>query len=483
MKIVEKAKTVTIGGSKLKLPKKGYTKIELKNVYTGEKQVYEDENMMTNAIEKYFSDNGMLAYPTNDFINGSIVNRMLGGIVLFDNTLEEDADNLFPYGALMTANGSLNVTNSGNPTELGTYNPLKSGWIDGKFVQTYDWNQDHGNGTIACACLTSQLAGYIGFGNKSGTRVSNGSYRLDNSDMTWYQLSTFGPQDFIFNVDSNGLSHGINKSYYNDTTHDDLTSRTRLTTLGEININSKSKVQQTKNIDIVGDVSLYMFGLLSNNQFTTVADKKIYQVSHDSNPWTSSKKVRIRVVDEDVGTFYDIDPPEDLSNLYFKPDYVGCFIHNGYIYIPKCLNGTDTNYKTGDWYKIKISDGTLDSIIQLSTTWRDFAAQSSRQIIADGVYVRYDRIINLVDDICLPINAYEGVTQVGSLDGKMDLLKDDNSMIRFLYFSEYSNPNSGNIYYREYKNPFYLASINNLATPVTKTSDKTMTVSYAVTFD
>ena len=483
MKIVEKAKTVTIGGPKLKLPKKGYTKIELKNVYTGEKQVYEDENMMTNAIEKYFSDNGMLTYPTSDFINGSIVNRMLGGIALFDNTLEEDADNLFPYGALMTANGSLNVIISGNPTELGTYNPLKSGWIDGKFVQTYDWNQDHGNGTIACACLTSQLAGYIGFGNKSNTKVSNQNYRLDDSNMTWTPLSTFGPQDFIFNVDSHGLSHGINKSYYNNATHDDLTSRTRFTTIGKININSKSEVQQTKNIDIVGDVNLYMFKPYETTQFTLLANKKIYQVSHDSSPWTSSNKVRIRVVDEDVGTFYDIDPPEDLSNLYFRPDEVGCFIHNGYIYIPKCLNGTSTSNKTGDWYKIKISDGTLDSIIQLSTTWRDYGAQGYRQIIADGVYVHADRIINLVDDICLPINAYSGVQQVGYLNGRIDLLKDDNSMIRFLFFSDSYDTTSASIYYREYKNPFYLASINNLATPVTKTSDKTMTVSYTVTFD
>lgn len=474
MKIVEKAKTITIGGPKIKLPKKGYTKIELKNVYTGEKQVYEDENMMTNAIEKYFANFGLMNRINDSIMSTDSYEGFLGGIALFDNTLEEDADNLFPYGATMTANGTLNMSNAGNPLELGTYNPLKSGWIDGKWVQTYDWNQDHGNGTIASASLVSRYMGFFGFGNKSNNRVQNSNYSMNDSWYSGYDRYETCWNKYALRMDSNGLFHAIPKGVFKNGTSENIQKTIVESSLHEINIQNSTKVLQTSTYP---EHNIWL--PTADSYRMTVAGGKMYSFRHDGNKWTSSNQLVVVVFDDDHINEYRIDPPED--NIYCDPFHCIFRVSNdGHVFIHKCTQ--DRYTRTTTVYKIKVTDGTLVSTLALSNTWRDYNPTSNFIKVAEDVYMSTDRIVNLRDDICLPVNGYgiPGVTK----EGAFDLLKEDNPLFGIRM---YCNNGSGflnyDIRYKGFRNFCYLASINNLATPVTKTSDKTMTVSYAVTFD
>ena len=469
MKIVEKAKTVTIGGPKLKLPKKGYTKIELKNVYTGEKQVYEDENMMTNAIEKYFSNGGLVnILPNSEFIGTNMYESLLGGIALFDSELEEDPDILYPYGAIMTANGCLNVTNSGNPLEMGTYNPLKSGWIDGKWVQTYDWNQDHGNGNIACACLTSYLGGFYGFGNKSGTRRESSNYNFLSSKNLGNTIGwSISSGRFCYKVDANGVAYMLRRSQLNGANHSDIVVDKVLTTLGEINVYSRNKIIETINVS----GTAYIPNIADTSDVLgCYSDGKLYLISHNPSQWTSSNKVRIVELSENGVHEYLLDPPE--SGIYYYPYYYKTFIYKGYAYIPKC---TSYNTTTGDVYKIKLSDLSLDSILSQSNTWQT-SFNSFWYSLNKGVWIRDNGnyILNLEDETLMQINGYGVNSSLGKYGDHA--LKTDNPLFMFCSFDS-------NDYTNLYRHMYYIASINNLETPVTKTSDKTMTVSYTVTFD
>ena len=103
---------------------KGHSTIELTDKVTGKKEIYDNDNMVTNALTNFLNTCGM--WNNNVIKNVSakpLWNTLLGGILLFDTELEENANSIFPpISAKMVGNGSYNVANSGVVTELGSFN-------------------------------------------------------------------------------------------------------------------------------------------------------------------------------------------------------------------------------------------------------------------------------------------------------------------------------------------------------------------------
>ena len=79
---------------------KGHTKIELFNAKTGElEKSYEKDNLVTNAVKYLIAWQTMAGRSMNESVF-PIAKNALGGLLLFDNTLTEDADNIaFPSDA------------------------------------------------------------------------------------------------------------------------------------------------------------------------------------------------------------------------------------------------------------------------------------------------------------------------------------------------------------------------------------------------
>jgi len=76
---------------------KGTTKIELTDVHTGEVEVYENHNMVTNALRDIFTPLGLSQRPSryfSDFV--PYYEKLLGGILCFDKEISENADDYFP---------------------------------------------------------------------------------------------------------------------------------------------------------------------------------------------------------------------------------------------------------------------------------------------------------------------------------------------------------------------------------------------------
>ena len=157
---------------------KGKTTIELTDVNNGKVEVIEDTNMITNALQEFLRTYGM--WGSNVLLDEEIRKNelwvnLLGGLLLFDRELEENADNIFmPPGVKMVGNASKDVVNTGAVTELGSYNITESGvQADGSVKFVYDFSTAQANGTIKSVCLTSRIGGYEGMGNKENCYINN----------------------------------------------------------------------------------------------------------------------------------------------------------------------------------------------------------------------------------------------------------------------------------------------------------------------
>lgn len=158
-------------------PFRGYCKFELFDAKTGKIERCEHHNLVTDALTEFYKQGGM----SNPSAFGASALRsdalyyLLGGVMCLDTALDED-DNIIrvPAGVSMTANGARGNVNTGNPPELGSWNELESGWTqDGAYRMVFDWDTSHGNGTIACVCLSSIFHGFEGIGNRSETTKTN----------------------------------------------------------------------------------------------------------------------------------------------------------------------------------------------------------------------------------------------------------------------------------------------------------------------
>ena len=147
---------------------KGHSTIELTDK-TGKIERYEDDNMVTGALQKYLNDLGEYNVSPiyTNAIRTNLIGALLGGVLAFDTAITENANNIIaPTGVGMTANGSYGVTSNDDVTEMGSFNSSESGWTsDGKYKLVWDFTTTQGNGIINCLCLTSANHGYIGEGN------------------------------------------------------------------------------------------------------------------------------------------------------------------------------------------------------------------------------------------------------------------------------------------------------------------------------
>lgn len=147
---------------------KGVTKIELKDINTGEVIVHEESNFITNAFSELCQPLFRLSDP---FQSISAIHKaqlspedFVGGLLLFNKALAESPSTLFaPYDARMVGHAS-DITYSGSDLSMGSFNENQSefGQAVKKFV--WDFTSEQGNGSIASVCLTSRIGAFMGYG-------------------------------------------------------------------------------------------------------------------------------------------------------------------------------------------------------------------------------------------------------------------------------------------------------------------------------
>ena len=160
---------------------KGHTTIELTNVETGEKKVYNDDNVVTNFFDAMFQQNGILNFnifemfydsgrkPKGDqYLSDSVIKELTGGLMLFESSIDEDTSNIWPRSDNVLIGQGCDVAYNGSLSTVGSYNNSESGLSEdgNSYKHVWDFTTSQANGQISCACLTSKVGGKIGGGSK-----------------------------------------------------------------------------------------------------------------------------------------------------------------------------------------------------------------------------------------------------------------------------------------------------------------------------
>ena len=149
---------------------KGICEITLTDSSTGQVvQKTKDENMITNALNKLLTFSAVEMYCSTsaknnvDYIRANL-NKMFGGVLLFDTAIEENPDILYPPANVKNvAHAGDNY--SGSNTYRGTLNSVESGVVTGGYKFVWDFPTSVGNGTIKSVCLTNSWGGNCGYAN------------------------------------------------------------------------------------------------------------------------------------------------------------------------------------------------------------------------------------------------------------------------------------------------------------------------------
>ena len=467
MKMRTNCKPISVGFPVNVSKIKGHTTITLKNVKTGEVERYEDDNMMTNALQEYFRNCGFLNYPNIDQDN--MVESLLGGVLGLDSELSESASLIrVPAGVKMTFNGAVGVVNNGNPTEMGSYSSTESGWQqDGSYIQTYDFSTSQANGTIGCVCLTSKNYGFYGEGNATSltrhatyTNIFNlaGTYTDYTINGTPFNIDTVNSSCHTFKIETVGNDKvGVIRKYRIPfSTVNIKGTKTAPIELSrtEIAIDSDLKSASTRTNMNNGNL------LIWNTQPSYVTAQK-WGEGWTQYLWTitpSGTITKQTVLNTSGVDLYGLQAAWFDGNYCFFIAARNNYIDSRIVYV---WNRT-TNAITSINNPYGIQVGSVWESNFANTGWNIVHGSGDGRIVTQGS--SYGVVVDAVLGACYPTNnssteEYHFPTGVGLLNysplGALRLLRDQT----------------------------YIATINNLATPIVKTSEKTMKVVYRITFD
>lgn len=471
---------------------KGKTTFELTNVNTGKVEVIEDSNMITNGLQEVLATYGYFGCDilNNDYMrNNSLWVNLLGGLFLFDTALDEDVNNTFmPAGVKMLGNGSKNEANSGAVTELGSCNVPESGLqSDGSIKLVYDFNTQQANGTIACACLTSRIGGYIGMGNDSN-RYYNELYNLyeflsDFNHICKSNIAGAGKDTshILYPVYSENAiyftnPYNINYSSAYASQHWSATKKIQILKVraGFTGVSIKDrqyldKVIATYDVDIPQEILDYMG---TSTRYITISrdsERNIYVIFYKASDYIPNGQFCwIMKIDKDMkATAYKFTNNTGVSLcigytdfITFDGDYLWIYAYNSpyYLYGIKYTDSTqiiETGVNKGSKYGLNTIGKNLISI----------DSQSS------GSYYCAPTIYDVVNRTHRQVN--------GSINKKYKLVPFPDK--KGVYLCVYAESTTCDL--KVVKDPRYLATINNLSEPVVKTSSKTMKVTYTLTFE
>lgn len=457
----------------------GKTKIELYNPNTKIKNIIKSENtFQSNVLADYFRTFGEASsspFQAGNYDNNNLWKTALGGIFLFKNP-EEVGNKFMTAGNKMVGNGSYGLSNTGAPTELGSYNSSESSESASVIKQVYDFTTAQANDRISCVCLTSRAGGYIGYGN-----VASQQYHSPRS----YGLYSF--QSYRASVNTNiGLYAGdwyIEPSgdYSNGKLRIVKTRRSLLT--GSV-FNGYSKTLEFDLATIGNGYNLsgtYGYGAekifdVGNGIFRWIPNQPqkdispngtIYYYEYDSNndtvtqkSFTNSSNNTVTV----VGNGWT-----EVTHTYFLGKYAIVLVGNptqGSGYIAEVFDTTNS---------VHMKSLNIRNIAGAGTAFRrHFTYPLGDALFAfngtgSGLAYIYDIEADTVAPMNMIVQTSYSWTQNPSLwEGA--LAKEAPS-----YNSTWSS------YAGIIHNPLYLATINNLDPFVTKSQAQTMKVTYTLT--
>ena len=419
---------------------KGSTRIELTNVHTGEKEVVEHHNMITNVLsdmnKRVWGVNGMdtfLYMYAKQFLgtNDPFWKAFFTGIILFEDALTDDpSEYIFPAGNNVVGCGDIERVKTPDMTDtscsvIGNVNSDESVLKDNMAKMVYDFPTSQGNGTISSIALCNKLLArscYV-YGKNTGAVMINS---VDHGNSILMKNTAFP------SISNSGNTYTI-KFYYFDTDSLQVKLSSRVNLNGILTNNLKT-------ISIELDSSDYTYAL-------PLCDKNVLVLY-------SSTTRKLKYVCLTDGSVSEKTRPSEYVTVYL---FYGYFV---------AIKKTDSKY----YYSVLKDDGTMlhENVFSYGS-----ALKSAGGMFNNRYVILYDRTWTFLLDV---LNGTVSKFYINNGDAETYYC-DQNG---YLYDDIF---NVTDVYNRNYYTTWqpWLTTKNNLDTPVTKTADKTMKVTYTLT--
>ena len=455
----------------------GHTKIELKNVRTGLKETIEHDNTFQGAFIAKFLHESLDTPEKNVYSNNAGATApwkaIAGGLLLFKNSITEGTG-FMPAGNVMVGKGAVDVVNADVPTELGSYNSVESAATASSIMNVWDFNTAQANGQIGCVCLTSQEGGIVGYGNTSGAvsasqYSANLGYKYKSTD-----TRTIGALGLMA---ENGKRYAFNYVASSGT----LTIQ-EYRTCGIATGSVFAGLAKTYTHDLSGE-SAWMAYATSNDLFACYCGNNIIRFLPASKTVASGASLMYLEYDCSTHTV----TVKTLTNQYSET-----------------LTASGSSYNN-DWggftadgkFMFYKTSGTFAPIIaNLSTGVIEFDGTSALTALSATHSAK--GIVSIGAGLYIISISISGSTKLAIIDMTNETIKPiDSNGLRNSgggYYSHSAQSTSlVNGYYQMGQTtnlgqqspiaqmPFYLATINNLQSAVTKTAAQTMKVTYTLT--
>lgn len=438
---------------------KGKAQIILTDVRDGSEKIIHEENMFTNALDSLFNGNpGGIVSPTlygsstrlNTQYSGiydpyTYQNLLtaLGGVLIFPEQLEENANKFYAPASNYPTGYASNDGTDGTDTRRGSFIAAESEFIENGFKFTWDFGTSQANGTWASIALTHAWGGKSYLREKSGymngavmgsvssqavSQAMNGRFNLDVGvrDGSGYQFIMITEEYVVY-----ALSGVIYKTRW-------PLSRISLNPTVATNefISASEKVCDTPLTGVLG--------YIQNSGEDFFVTKR-----------TSTTKLDYALVNIITG---DVTATGSwtISGTSFHASATGVFAKIGnYIYYPTTSN---------TWMRFNTQNLADVSLIDMPFVTANYTRNTHATPIGDAVHTVNGIILGTTGyqstDYAPPRQKLHGVWLVGA----------NYSTNSSTVFSLSATPYTP-----------YLATINNLATPVVKDASKTAKIVYWVT--
>lgn len=500
----------------------GHTKIELLDVKTGDVEVIEKDNLVTNYLHDamqpnlLFSMNNALGYRYYSHnlwpSYGRTISSFFKGIVCTSNVKEENANKYFADGSdLIVAHSGRGVSNS--DLTSGTFNSLLSSVNENSATFVWDWDAEHGNGTISSVCLAPVSYGHIGNGGAyvAGTDKPEGIAMFSGDGFVLYTESNksgrttgvplymsmknnkFVCLNYFTNADK---KIGFNEIYVPASAYDPYKITEDYVFGNKYGWNGSQNV--TMSYNTIKEIDLSSVITANNNYFMMFIHKNdFYFGTHSANSLAANSTIKMAHIDLDtmqlVGSVdikntttaawpLNLDPVSALQKLGSTQTLNSVdrriYCDGEYIILP-----SNTNNKM---CKVKISNSADTTIVDSNVGWQYVGQHFGRLFIGNGNVSMYDKTDNTIK--ASGANGYVPILSRGANLNNVATcytyksIASDSELYSFIY-----DMNSGNYgraaEFRVYpiQNPFAYSTINTLDAPVTKTADKTMRITYTLT--
>lgn len=449
---------------------KGKTIIELTNVKTKETEKLEDNNLVTDVVEKILTlnPNGLVTNINRETFY-PIVEKILGGIMLFKDRITEDKATSF----ISTSNECVGYAGQGegvqdNPFQ-GSFNKQESKATSNGYKFVWDFATSKANGKISSVCLTNAKAGDGYFGTKqdeSTNRIILGKYKYklnsDDKEMKKKYVNAVEAnfeENYIVSIIPESDHLRIVKTrepLLNFRLSDDLTFL-KEKPLKETKIRYK-KSYGTYGVCIYADSENYYFlkaEVRSGNTNVTKLKIKKQDLSFEESEFT------LENVSVDRLGSYSLEYYDYYRNIK-------SVLRDGYVY---AVNNDDK-------YIVKFAINNPVDVTKIDVKFTLKTGTVSNHTTGTTMYLLGDMIIGTN----FTIDKNDKVTEIAQSDlSTIECIPLSYGPFLLGYFG--NGESSGDKYLRKvlYLITPYSATINNLSKTVEKTADKTMKITYYLT--